>query len=277
MDRLARPIVLLTDYGLHDAYVGQLKAVLAGIAPSATIVDLSHDIAPYAVDEAAWVLEVSLDFLPATAVVLAIVDPGVGTARKPLVVRCGKRLFIGPDNGVLSACLPEGERCMAQGERMALPPHGADFEARELSEPQFRLSTVSATCHGRDSCAPAAAHLAMGADLSVAGPPVDHAVVLPPFEAVANGFGECVGRIIHVDRYGNLITTIRGSQLFPRFEINLGSRFIDRHVRTFAEAPGKQPFCHIDSTGFLAIAVNQGSAAEALDARRGDTVVLRAR
>lgn len=277
MDRLARPIVLLTDYGLHDAYVGQMKAVLAAIAPSANVIDLSHDIAPYAVDEAAWVLEVSLEFLPASAVVLAVVDPGVGTARKPLVIRCGRRLFIGPDNGVLSGCIPEGERCMAHGEGTLLPPQGRDFEARELSEPQFRLSTMSATFHGRDIFAPAAAHLAMGADLSVAGPPVDHAVVLPPFEAAANGFGESIGRVVHVDRYGNLITTIRGSQLFPRFEVHLGARLIDRHVRTFADAPDQQPFCHIDSTGFLAIAVNQGSAAEALGARRGDPVVLRAR
>ncbi len=266
MDVLAPPIFLLTDFGERDHYAGHMKAVIAGIAPLAPVIDLSHGIEPYAVDEAAWMLEITLPVLPERAVVIAVVDPGVGTSRRALVVCREGRYFVGPDNGVLTPIL-RGTRADDQGE----------CDVREITAPQTRRATASNTFHGRDIFAPAGAYLATGLDHQRLGPPVSNPVLLPPCRGEPNGFGRLLGRVIHIDRYGNLITTIRASQLFPRFAIDAGGREIDVHVRTFAEAPPGALFCHADSSGFVAIAVNQGSAAALLGARRGDPVVVHAR
>lgn len=262
-----RPIVLLTDFGWRDSYVGQLKAVLASIAPGAPVIDLTHDIEPFAIDEAAWCLETALPVIPTNAVVAVIVDPGVGTSRRAILVERDGRLFVGPDNGVLSPVLPRRERS-----------DGADdssVHVHEVRSPQFRLPHASATFHGRDIFAPAAAHLSNGVDHRHLGPPVVAEVVLPEFRGRPREFGELEGYVVHVDRYGNLITTIRVGELFPRFEVAVAGVTVDRHVRTFANVPAGGLLCHADSSGFLAVAVNRGSAAEATGAKRGDSVVLR--
>jgi S-adenosylmethionine hydrolase len=264
-----RPIVLLTDFGWRDSYVGQLKAVLASIAPGAAVIDLSHDIEPFAIDEAAWCLETALPVIPPNAVVAAIVDPGVGTSRRGILVEREGRLFVGPDNGVLSPVLPGREGTTGA------PADGV--HVHEVRSPQFRLPQASATFHGRDIFAPAAAHLSNGVDHRHLGPPVVPDVVLPEFRGRPGGFGELEGYVVHIDRYGNLITTIRAAELFPRFEVSIAGVTIDRHVRTFANVPEGGLLCHADSSGFLAVAVNRGSAAEATGARRGDTVLLRRR
>ena len=259
MEALTRPIVLLTDFGTRDQYVGQVKAVIAGIAPASPLIDLFHDVEPYAIDEGAWVLHTSLPLLPANAVVLAVVDPGVGSVRRPLVVSAGGRHFVGPDNGLLSAALQ-------------LPG-----EVRELSTPAWRRPLVSHTFHARDIFGPAAAHLAIGEDVRRAGPPVSDALGLPLFEATPRAMGELHGYVIHVDRYGSLITTVRSHQLFPRFTIEVGGRVVDERVHTFADAAAGRLFCHADSSGFIAIAMNQASAAAELGVRRGDAVVVRSK
>jgi hypothetical protein len=271
MDALTRPILLLTDYGLHDSYVGQVKTVIAGIAPRAAVIDLTHDIAPFAVDEGAWTLEIAMPALPANAVVMAVVDPGVGTPRRPLALQSGNRLFVGPDNGLLSAVVPEELRRHVDGELGSVTP-GAGLDARELCSPWFRRSTVSATFHGRDVFAPAAAMLAAGADLRLCGPPVDRVSALAPFEAVPAGQDALIASVIHVDRFGNLITTIRGPQLFPRFELRVGGERIAHRVNTFAEALPGVLMCHLDSSGFIAVSMNQGSAATRLGVGRGAPV-----
>jgi S-adenosylmethionine hydrolase len=276
MARLNRPIVLLTDFGFRDSYVGQVKAVIAGINPMAHVIDLSHAITPFAIDEGAWTLETALSVLPKDAVVCAVVDPGVGTSRRPLVVPAEGRHFVGPDNGLLSAAFPAAMRADAPpaGGAMTVP---ASVDARELCEPQFRRDSVSATFHGRDIFAPMAAWLSLGVAHAIVGPPVPEAVALPPFCGRPRAFGELEGSVIHIDRYGNLVTTIRAAELFPCFALEVGGAVIDTHVRTFATAPRGVPFCHADSSGFVAIALNQGSAAEALGVRRGDPVLVRCR
>lgn len=270
MEKLSRPLFLLTDYGTRDTYVGQVKAVIAGVAPGAPVIDLTHEVSPFAVDEGAWLLETALPVLPENAVVVAVVDPGVGSSRRALVVAAGGRLFIGPDNGLLSAVFGE--------ERRGGAATGTDaIDARELCEAQLWRPQVSATFHGRDVFAPAAAHFAAGLDYRHAGPPVADPVLLPPFCGRPDGFERLVGEVIHVDRYGNLVTTIRAAQLFPRFALEVCGHMVDTRVRTFADAPDDRPFCHVDSSGFLAVAVREGSAAAAIEAERGDRVVLHCR
>ncbi len=259
MEDLAPPIFLLTDFGTRDSYVGQVKAVIAGIAPRCPLIDLSHEIEPYAVDEAAWMLETALPHLPPRAVVLAVVDPGVGTDRRALAVRVDGRSFVGPDNGILSPALRAG------------PARAAPF-ARELAAAHARREPISDTFHGRDVFAPAAARLATGTDFSQLGPPVDEPRLLPEFRAVPGGPGCLRGYVVHVDRYGNLITTVRASQVSRPFELEVAGARISTRVRTFAEGAGSRPFCHADSSGFIAVALNQASAADALGARRGDPV-----
>jgi S-adenosyl-L-methionine hydrolase (adenosine-forming) len=263
-----RPIFLITDLGPAGHYAGQLRAVISSIAPAAPIHDLAHGIEPWAVDEGAWLLETALPVLPPSAIVLAVVDPGVGTHRREMLVASDGRLFVGPDNGLLSAAFPPGVR--AGGGAL-----GAD--ARELCSPQFRRPHVSATFHGRDIFAPAAAHLANGLDYRLLGPPIADPVLLPPFEGQPGPLGELHGRVVHIDRFGNLITTIRAAQLFPAFEISVGTALVDCRVNTFGTAPRDVPFCHVDSSGFIAIAINQASAALALGVQRAAPVVVRAR
>ncbi|MCK6565814.1 MAG: SAM-dependent chlorinase/fluorinase [Dehalococcoidia bacterium] len=266
MEVLAPPIFLLTDFGDRDHYVGHVKAVIAGIAPRAPVVDISHGIEPFAIDEAAWMLEITLPVLPESAVLVAVVDPGVGTSRRALAACRDGRYFVGPDNGVLTPVL-RGLRGRHEGE----------CDVREITAPQFQRATVSSTFHGRDIFAPVAAHLAAGLDFRRVGSPASEPVLLPPCEGEPHGFGRLRGHIVHIDRYGNLVTTIRASQLFPQFVIEACGCEIDVRVRTFAEAPRGAPFCHAGSSGFIVIAVNEGSAAELLGASRGDPVLVRAR
>ncbi len=246
--------------------MGHVKAVIAGIAPRSAVIDISNEIEPFAIDEAAWMLEVTLPLLPRDALVVVVIDPGVGTTRRGLVVRRDGHCFFGPDNGVLSVVLRT-----SRGE----PAKGCDV--RELCDPRFQRPAVSSTFHGRDIFGPAAAWVASGVDYRRLGPPVSEATVLPPFCAQPDGFGRLVGRIVHIDRYGNLVTTVRAAQLFPKFALEVADREIANHTRTFAEAPVGTLFCHADSSGFVAIAVNQGSASATLGARRGDAVVVHAR
>jgi len=269
--------VLLTDYGTRDHYVGQVKAVIAGIAPSSPIIDLSHEVHPFAVDEGAWMLETALPVLPENAIVLAVVDPGVGTPRKPIAVRYAGRDFVGPDNGLLSTAFPAEMRRKLRSAATVAVPALDGLDVRELCEPQFRRPAVSRTFHGRDIFAPAAAHIAAGVNFRQFGPPVARAVVLPEWGAMPQAMGQLQSYVVHVDRYGNLITTIRASQLFPSFELVVNNVVIDRHVRTFGDAAADEAFCHVDSSGFIAIAVKEASAAERLGVARGTPVTVRAR
>lgn len=268
MAELARPIFLLTDFGTRDSYVGQVKAVIAGIAPRSPVFDLTHEVEPFAVDEGAWLLETAMAALPANAVVMAVVDPGVGTPRRGLLVLCDGRAFVGPDNGILSCAFPAAIRDGGEGESR---------DVRELSDPRFHRASVSATFHARDIFGPVAAHLAAGLDHRLVGPPAPNPLLLPPCCGQPGALGELRGEVVHIDRFGNLLTTIRAAQLFPSFELEVAGRVIGRHVRTFADAPRAEPFCHVDSTGYVAVAVYEGSAAALLGATRREPVVVRAR
>lgn len=271
---MTRPIFLLTDFGARDSFVGQMRAVMASVAPGVATYDLTHEVEPFAIDEGAWQLDVTLDSLPKDAVVCAVVDPGVGSGRRALCVQREGRTLVGPDNGLLSAGYAEETRGRAKagGSVVALGP--AD-RVTELCSPQYWAARPSATFHGRDIFAPVAAHVAKGVDSKVLGTPVAEAVVFPPCcGQPAEAARELHGYVVHVDRFGNLVTTVRAAQLFPLFEIRVGNVVVDQHVRTFANAVPGVLFCYADSSGYVAVAINRGSAAAALGVGRGEPVAV---
>ncbi|WIG60551.1 MAG: N-methylhydantoinase A [Ktedonobacterales bacterium] len=262
---VAAPLVaLLTDFGIADGYPGVLKGVILGIAPSARLVDLTHEIPPQDVLAGAWVLHTAWRSFPEDTIFLCVVDPGVGSARRPLALRAGGRWFIGPDNGLFSYVL-------------AAASPGA---AVALDDPRYHLPNPSATFHGRDIFAPCAAHLGAGVPLAALGSPLDLAslVVLalarPTWHA-----GTLSGQIAHVDRFGNLLTnfgpTLTDALLAePALALTLGGEVIAARAATFAAGPDDAPFLLRDSSGHLSIAVRNGSAAARLGAARGDVVVV---
>jgi hypothetical protein len=256
-------VALLTDFGAADGYVGVMKAVILGIASGMPLVDLSHEIAPQDVRGGAWVLHTLWRYLPQGTVCLAVVDPGVGTERRPVAFQSEGRIYIGPDNGLFSYLLD-----------------AATVEsAVVLENPLYQLPAPSATFHGRDIFAPAAGHLAAGVPLDELGPTLEPETLrrfhLPKPTEHAHGL---VGEVVHVDRFGNLITSFGpafvGAVLDdPRVTLRVGPAEIGARARTFATAPADVPFALVDSSGHLTIAVREGSAAARLGAGTGSEVL----
>lgn len=255
-----RPLVaLLTDFGVRDHYAGTMKGVILGICPDAGLVDISHDVPPHDLLTASLELAASYKFFPAGTVFLVVVDPGVGSSRRPIAAEAGDYRFVAPDNGVLSAVFKE------------TPPR----RVVELSERRFARPTVSRTFEGRDRFAPAAAWLAKGTELKALGRALTDYVRLAIPDPVATE-AEVRGEVLRVDRYGNLITNI-DRRAFERLgragevklEVRAGEHLVGRMVTTYAEiAPGE--VCSLfGSTEHLEIAANAASAAETLRLGRG--------
>lgn len=245
-------ITLLTDFGTADGYVAEMKGVLLALAPGAQLVDASHEIPPQDVELARLTLARYWRRFPAGTVHLAVVDTGVGTGRRAIAVRSDGRLLVGPDNGVLSPAL-------------LLP--GA--EVVELEVP----TSASATFHGRDVFAPAAARLAAGQPLALLGAPCDDCVLRRTPEAVRLADGAVQGEVIAVDRFGNLVTNLVTGR--P------GTVEIAAHSlplrRSYADAAEGSLVALTGSSGLIEIALRDGSAARQLGLGRGATVVLRGR
>jgi S-adenosylmethionine hydrolase len=258
-----RPIITLTtDFGLADAYVAAMKGVILGINPEATLVDI-------------FVLSTVHEFFPPGTIHLVVVDPGVGTGRRAIILKTPQAYFITPDNGVLSYIMPP--------DSFELPTHGGQLvrlktglEAIAITRPEFWRSPVSPTFHGRDVFAPVAARLSLGLQPSDFGEKIDSIIALPyPYPQRAKG--EVLrGRIVHVDRFGNLVTNIKSDDL-PQgkqsISIEIGGHIINGMVRTYAE--GEDLMALIGSSGHLEIALKDGSASALLGARAGDEVKVR--
>ena len=272
MDQLTRPILLLTDFGLRDHYSGQVKSVLHALAPGSTVIDITHGVRKYDVAEGAWMLETALAAAPPDAVILAVVDPGVGSARKAICVEPGGRSFIGPDNGLLSCAFDDEQRRSG-----VLAGEHSGVAVYELSNRRFQRPEVSHTFHGRDIFAPAAAARATGAPAAELGPVLDTAVMLPLFEGAAAADGSITGEVIHVDSYGNLVTTIRETQLPADYVVEVGDATIEGRSRFFSDAARGDLLTHVDSSGFMAIAANLGNASDELGVARGAPVTVRSR
>lgn len=268
------PIVTLTtDFGLRDGYVAAMKGVILSVCRDARLVDVSHEIAPQAIAEAVFVTSTVWPFFPPDAIHVCVVDPGVGTERRALLLLTARGRFIGPDNGVLSAALPEPLRARAP-EGGGVVELTDDVGAFWLEEPAYRLADVSRTFHGRDVFAPAAAHLAAGVPPERFGPRADRMVALPPFRARRDASGALRGRVLHVDRFGNLVTDVRGTDLPSEVVVRIGGRTIRGLSPTFGTSEGLLAF--VGSYGYLAVAVRDGSAARELGAHVGTEVVVTA-
>lgn len=251
-------VTLTTDFGLRDPYVAIMKGVILGLVPDARLVDITHGVDSHDIVGAALVLEAAVAFFPPGTVHLAVVDPGVGTERRELVVATDSAAFVAPDNGLLTPVFAHG-----------------GWRAFELTAPEFRLPRVSRTFHGRDIFAPAAAHLAMGVAPERFGPPVDDPVRLSWPEVHAVG-GAVAGAVLHVDRFGNLITSIAADaveQLAGEVSILIAGRRLPL-VGTYADLPRGAAGALIGSSNRLEVAVREGSAAAVLKARRGTPVAV---
>lgn len=259
---MAAFITLTTDFGLSDPYVASMNGSIYTLNPDARIIDVSHDIRPQAIEQAAFVLEYALPYLPPNAIHVIVVDPGVGTSRKALALTTPGAVFVGPDNGVLSAALPAGLRA-GVADRPAPVDLPDGYAAYELTNDEYHRKPVSVTFHGRDIFAPVAAHLSLGVPPASLGPPVTRIVAIPPFIALTNPDGSLSGRIVHVDRYGNLITNVRGEQTRDRsVTIEIAGRTIKGLSHTYQDATGLTAI--VASTGFVAIVVPNGSASREL-------------
>jgi S-adenosyl-L-methionine hydrolase (adenosine-forming) len=264
-------ITLTTDFGLIDPYVAAMKGVILGINPRANVIDVSHDIRPQRVLQAAFITQSAWQYFPPAAVHVAVVDPGVGTARRSIALETPSGHFVGPDNGVLSAALPKGARPAIGPEAVCLPE---GYTAVEITNRRYMRQPVSATFQGRDVFAPAAAHLSLGVSLGELGRRVDSLIALPPLRAHRNEAGELEGRVVHIDRFGNVITDIRGEDL-PRdaFEVEIGGQRVRGLVRTYGDAVSLSML--IGSGGYLEVALPSGNAAQRLGVGIGETALLR--
>lgn len=245
-----------------------MKGVILTLNPAAVVVDISHAIRPQQVEQAAFVLGSALPYLPGGAIHVAVVDPGVGTPRLPLVVETPDAVLVGPDNGILSAGLPD--RVRENIERGSLPlPDG--FTAHVLAEARFHRHPVSNTFHGRDIFAPAAAYLSLGTPPAEFGPPLRKIVALPPFQPAVEADGSLRARVLHIDHFGNLITSIVGEQVIGRrFVVEVCGHRIERLAQTYADRDGLMVL--IGSRSRLEVAVRNGSAAAVTGAHIGEPV-----
>jgi S-adenosylmethionine hydrolase len=254
-------VTLTTDFGLKDGNVGVMKGVIWGIAPQVQIADLSHNITPQNVPEAALVVLRAVPYFPAGSVHVIVVDPGVGTNRRPIAARLGMQYYVAPDNGVLTMLL---ER--AEGLKEVV-------EFVHLDKPQYWLKEISHVFHGRDIFAPCGGHLAAGVPLGGLGTPIQDPVrlKLPRPQRTTTGWS---GEVIHIDHFGNISTNIRVENMGeePGAMIRLRGTEIQGMVRTFGERTPGTLVALYGSTGNLIICEVNGNAAKRISAQVGDPV-----
>jgi S-adenosyl-L-methionine hydrolase (adenosine-forming) len=251
-------ITLTTDFGTGDGFVGVMKGVILTIAPTAHLVDLSHDVAPQDVRQAAYLLARARPYFPAGTVHLAVVDPGVGSARRLLLVVASRACFVGPDNGLFTPALDE-----------------PGSQAFVLDQPAFWLPQVSQTFHGRDIFAPVAAHLAAGVTPAALGSLVSDPVRLVLPIPVRLPGGAVRGEVVYVDHFGNLITNIPAAWLEERtWRCEIAGQTLPGISHSYAAAAPGALLALVSSGGTLEIAMRDGNAAGRLPAGVGATVIL---
>jgi S-adenosyl-L-methionine hydrolase (adenosine-forming) len=260
-------ITLTTDFGVDDNYVGAMKAAILSINPEALVVDNSHGVLPQDIENGVYLASTTWPYYPAGCIHVAVVDPGVGTDRLPIILQTPHGLFVGPDNGLLSAALPPENRPATPGRQMV--PQG--YAAYQIEQPRyFRAATPSNTFHGRDIFAPVAAHLSTGLAPAEAGREINSLHSLP-FTTAKKTAGSVLGAVLHVDHYGNLVTNIPADYLeSDRISLRIGGQPVEGLGRTYGENQGL--FALVTSDGWLAVAFVNGSAAGTLAVGRGATV-----
>lgn len=255
---MTRPVVaFLSDLGLRDHYVAAVKSVILAAVPDAALLDISHEIAPGDVTEGGWILTAAWPDLPSGTVVVAVVDPGVGSDRRPIAVRAHGRIAVGPDNGLLD-----------------LVSRGVDDrETVELTVRALWRRPVSHVFHGRDIFAPVAARLAVGTPLHEVGEPIDEIVPYPVPAPQRRPDGSVTGHVIHLDRFGNVITDIP-RELLPAgsFSVTVRDVKVSRHVAYYAEARDGEVVSLVNSAGHVELAMCGLRASDRISAQRGAIV-----
>jgi len=259
-------ITLTTDFGTNDHFVGAIKGVILEIAPDAQIIDISHAVQPFDILDGALTISQAYSYFPAGTVHVVIVDPGVGTARRPVVMTGDRHMFVAPDNGVLSLIYDREER----------------VSVRHVTAEHYFLQSVSATFHARDIFCPIAAYLAKGVDPDRFGHEIDDYVRFAAPRPKPVDEQTLRGIVLKVDRFGNLITNITpqdAPRLFeaapPKFQIAIGTKApATRMCKNYAEGAPGEVFGILGSMGFLEVASNRGSAHQLVGAGKGSEVKL---
>ena len=256
-----RVITLTTDFGTSDHFVGTMKGVILGIHPAAQIIDITHDVHPFDIAEGAFTIAQAYRYFPKNTIHVIVVDPGVGSTRRPLLAETAGQYFIAPDNGVLSMVFSRDKT-----------------KVRHITNERYFLQPLSRTFHGRDVFAPVAAHLATGVTPARLGPRIDDHIQLALDKPKPNGTQSWTGCVLKVDRFGNIITNFHIDQ-FPQvsrraFEMHIGPEKITRLALTFTECEPEELFAIVGSSGYVELALNQGSAAKQLRCGPGAPVKL---
>jgi len=256
-------ITLLSDFGLRDPYVAEMKAVILSICPEATIVDISHEIRKFDIRMGAYVLASAAPYFPSGTIQVAVVDPGVGTKRRPIIVETSRSFYVGPDNGLLILS--------AQKEGISHVYH--------ITNQHYMRPKISRTFHGRDVFSCAAAHLARGISPPKFGPEV-YDYVTPRFAKPYVKENKLFGEVLHIDDFGNVITNISeedlestGAKEGSFLQVKLGDKTIKiKLCSAYGEVPPQKPLAIIGSSDFLEVSVNQGDASEVFKVKTGDSV-----
>jgi len=256
-------ITLTTDFGLRDPYVAEMKAAILSICPDATVVDISHEIEKLNTRMGAYVLASASPYFPKGTIHVAVIDPGVGTKRRPILIQTKHSLFVGPDNGVLVLAV--------KNQKIE--------HVYEITNRKLMLPKVSGTFHGRDVFAPAAAHLANGATPAGFGPEIS-AIVVPDFAKVIRRKNVLEGEVIHVNGFGNVITNFGRKELElmnvkDAVTVKLKNASLKLKLcKAYAEAEPHKPLAIIGSHDFLEVTVNRGNAAKYFKIKIGDRITL---
>jgi S-adenosylmethionine hydrolase len=259
-------ITLTTDYGTNDHLVGTMKGVILKINPDVTIVDITHNVTPFDLLDGALTIGAAYSYFPPKTVHVVVVDPGVGTERRPLLVSAQNQYFVAPDNGVLSVIFEREENVVV----------------RHANVEHYYLSPISKTFHGRDVFAPVAAWLTKGWQTPSMGDEItDYKKFAMPKPKAADG--GLKGVVLRVDAFGNLITNFRAENLPEgvtqngNFQLQVGTHVVKKLVDTYARGAAGEPIAYIGSSGYIEIGVNKGSASKTLGLGRGTPVVLPAK
>jgi len=256
-------VTLITDFGTKGEYSGAMKGAILRVNPRCQIIDITHEIEPQSIRQASWVLEASYPYYPPGTIHVVVADPGVGTARRAIVLQKEGYTFVGPDNGVFT-------RILARGGRIS---------AHEITQRRFFLTPLSDTFHGRDIFAPAAGHLSLGLEPRLLGPKAEDLTTVEWPIARLSG-GTLKGIILWADSFGNLITNVsrkeHGPELKRRRVLIKGRGWrIDQIRRTYGECRPGQPLALFGSSGFLELSVNRGNALNTLGLSPGDPIIIK--
>lgn len=242
-------ITLLTDFGSSDHFIGVMKGVIATIAPSTPVIDITHEVPPFSIIEGAFLLEQSWRYFPKKTIHLAIIDPGVGSQRRPLLIESSGHYFIGPDNGLFSPILAQ-----------------PNTKTRHLTEAKFWLPNPSTTFHGRDIFAPVAAHLSSGIKPAQLGKRITDPIQTPALKPIRHSRRTYIGAVLHTDRFGNLITNYAipefDSLRNRPFELKAGLETIELYATTYAHCPPGELCLLPGSSGYYELSIANDSAAK---------------